>query len=1526
MNILKKGKRKILAGIMSAIMALSILPVANFTAMAAETSEVQQRLEFAAEKGLSEWVDTEGYLKEEFYQDKLSQYDLEQMGVQSLINTFSESERNARIKMLQNGIMTRTVTGFRDMVTDGVNVVGYFEVDGRVAVCVEHSVTTPGLGSPTGTPVESFNQELRKVLYYGSYGPGAILSTSDKDWVITSLAASRANGDTAGTNAATSFMNTIAGLPEAPSNFHVWIVDTNGGATQDLAYWTLDEKGYVNLNKVSANPEITNGNSYYSLAGAVYGVYTEWGCYNEVGRLTTDEWGNTNTLELNAGTYYVKELIAPQGYALDDVTVHEVTVTASQTATVYTSDIPQNDPVVILLHKKDYDTNTDVPQGSASLESAEFTIKYFSGLYDTNPEEQGISPTRQWILKTDSNGITMLSNNFKVSGDEFYYNSQGSVTLPIGTITIQETKAPEGYLLNPEIFIRQITSDGSSEGVNTYNEPVIPETVMKGSVELYKSDDESGNALAGAVYGIYFHDGTEVGRLTTDETGYAKSNLLPYGSYYLQEITAPNGYVLDNTQYTFTISTDGQAAVVETSDKLQKGTINIQKTDNESGQPLANAEYDIYAKEDIVTPEGIVKHTAGELLDTVTTNENGFAESKELYLGAYMVREKTAPEGYVQDTTEYEVMLTYGNPTASVVYSNLNITNTNQKGIIQISKTDNESGKPLANAEYEIYAKKNIVTPEGTVKHTAGELLDTVTTNENGFAKSKALYLGTYTVKEKTAPEGYILNRTEFDVTLTYGNQTEQVIVTSMETMNANQKGRIKGIKTGEVLTGNTSYSTDFGAAYSPSYEVQPLAGAIYDIYAKYDIITPEGTVKYTAGQLIETVSTNKNGEFLSDDLYLGTYIVKEKQAPNGYVQDTTEYEVTFTYAGQEETLLFSSLSLSNERQKAIVSLKKEMEQHSVYPNSEAYKDIQFGLYTAEDILDVNGSIALGKDSLLEVITLDETLTGTATTDLPIGRYYLQEISTNEAYNLDETKYPVDFTYQGQKTATVEIAANNGQPIVNSLKKGQVKLYKTSDESGKPLANAVYGIYSTDGTEVSRLTTDETGYAKSNLLPYGSYYLQEITAPEGCIINNEQYPFTISTDGQVITINTTNKNQLGIIEGTKTGEVLTGSDFRLTELGMMYSPIYTERGLPRATYEIYAKEDIVTPDGTIQYTTGQLVETVTTDENGQFASKQLYLGTYVIKEKIAPEGYVQDTTEYEVTLSYGGQNENIVLSSISLSNERQKVILSFRKELEQHSVYPDSDAYKDVQFGLYVAEDILDVNGNIALEKDSLLEVITLDETLTGTVTTDLPIGRYYLQEIATNESYVPDTTKYPIDFTYQGQETATVDIVANNGQSIVNSLKKGQVELIKESDFPQGALEQGFQNLPLEDAIYGIYSTDGTEVGRLTTDIKGYAKSELLPYGSYYLKEISAPFGYEINETEYPFTIGTDGQLISVTVLDEPKIGTIYPEDCNSNKNLPSATTGDTSIYLHLVGVLFIISIIILIVKRKDRIMEQNK
>ena len=642
------------------------------------------------------------------------------------------------------------------------------------------------------------------------------------------------------------------------------------------------------------------------------------------------------------------------GYALD-LNTYEIVVTGGQTATVHVTDIPQSDPVSILVQKQDSETSLGVPQGGSSLANTEFTIKYFSGLYDINPEEQGIQPTRQWVLKTDERGFCRLGDKYKVSGDEFYYLSTGDISLPIGTITIQETKAPEGYLINDEVFIRQITSSGTAERVETYNAPIIPEQVVRGSVELYKSDNESGNALAGAVYGIYFHDGTEVGRLTTDETGYAKSDLLPYGQYYLQEITAPNGYVLDNTQYPFTISTDGQVITINATDK--------------------------------------------------------------------------------------------------------------------------------------------------------------------------------------------------------------------------NQMGQIQGTKTGEVLTGSDFRLTELGRMYAPIYEVQGLPNAEYEIYAKTDITTPEGTVKYTAGQLVETVTTDANGQFTSQQLYLGTYVVKEKTAPEGYVQDTTEYEVTLSYGGQNQSVVLSPVTLSDERQKVAVSIKKEMEENSVYPNSDAYMDVQFGLYVAEDILDVNGTVALKKDSLLEVITLNkeaasetgsETLTGTVSMDLPIGSYYLQEIATNEAYILDETKYPIDFTYQGQEIATVEIVANNGQPIVNDLKKGQVELIKESDFpqgaldqgfTNLPLEGAVYGIYSTDGTEVSRLTTDRKGYAKSELLPYGSYYLKEIKAPFGYEVNENEYHFVISADGEVITITAKDQPKIGTItpEYTEHGG---GESLRAATTGDTTVPLY----------------------------------------------------------------------------------------------------------------------------------------------------------------------------------------------------------------------------------------------------------------------------------------------------------------------------------------------------------------------------------
>ena len=212
------------------------------------------------------------------------------------------------------------------------------------------------------------------------------------------------------------------------------------------------------------------------------------------------------------------------GYALD-LNVYEVVVTGGQTATVHVQDIPQSDPVMIILQKQDSENNTDVPQAGARLENAEFTIKYFSESHDKNPENLGIQPTRQWILRTNEKGQSLLSEDFKISGDNLYYTSNGEPTLPIGTITIQETKAPEGYLLNPQIFVQQITSNGSTDqAINTYNAPIVSEQVIRGDLEFTKVEKETGNVMADIPFRITNKATGESHVIVTDENGHASTS------------------------------------------------------------------------------------------------------------------------------------------------------------------------------------------------------------------------------------------------------------------------------------------------------------------------------------------------------------------------------------------------------------------------------------------------------------------------------------------------------------------------------------------------------------------------------------------------------------------------------------------------------------------------------------------------------------------------------------------------------------------------------------------------------------------------------------------------------------------------------------------------------------------------------------------------------------------------------------------------------------------------------------------
>lgn len=427
------------------------------------------------------------------------------------------------------------------------------------------------------------------------------------------------------------------------------------------------QKGKLSIMKKSANPEITDNNPCYELKGAVYGVYkTKADATNDKNKVNTLIIGKyddteknknwSNEIELEAGTYYVKETKAPKGYALNPNAVKVVIEAGKNTWIGEESndfvDYPQSDPVRILLGKVDKETNAHKPQGSASLANAEFTVKYYKGLYDSDPAKSGQVPTRSWVLKTNSNGKAYLNKDYKVSGDDFYYASNGDPTFPIGTVTIQETKAPTGYFINNEVFVRKITTSGSVEGVDTYNQPEILEKVIKFNIK--KVQVGTSTPVAGAVF-LHTMPNGSTKELTTNDSGEITITGLASGTHKIKEIKSPDGYQLNPNEVVFNVAS-GTGKITFTSgtnsliaqgtkdsgdgyatfgDKVNPFNLKITKT-NEHGKALKGAEFTLYSDAD-----------CKNVVDTQISDEKGLLSFKNLDVEkTYYFKESKAPQGY----------------------------------------------------------------------------------------------------------------------------------------------------------------------------------------------------------------------------------------------------------------------------------------------------------------------------------------------------------------------------------------------------------------------------------------------------------------------------------------------------------------------------------------------------------------------------------------------------------------------------------------------------------------------------------------------------------------------------------------------------------------------------------------------------------------------------------------------------------------------------------------------------------------
>lgn len=666
-----------------------------------------QRKDKAKESGLLKYCDSNYFLKKSFY----SKYDgymlnydnlaiLDKYSIPELSNDKGEAKSdvlneidraddadeeddNASLFNLSRagGVTVVSFTDYTwvyDSYGSNYNEAIYGLSNGVTAFCGEGMRAGVRKNQSLGAPEKVDNAKLAKVLYYGYGGHGDILTgkygVSAAVCMTSDMASKAYSGASAGEAAGTwtdsgvgAMYDYIQSLP-LPSGVDVYKCRNDENGTnwqgtftkrQDVVYSIWNPLGKLQIKKTSANTSITDNNSCYSLANAVYGVYkSESDAKNDKNRvssLKTNENGWSNTIELNADTYYLKEVTPPKGYALSSA-VNKITVTAGKTTQYGTNnelkDYPQSDPVGILLGKIDRETNKNKPQGSASLAGAEFTIKYYKGLYDSDPAKSGQVPARSWVLKTNDKGIASLDKAYKVSGDDFYYNGNSDPTLPVGTITIQETKAPTGYFINNEVFVEKITSSGSAENVHTYNQPKVLEKVIKFNIKKVQAGTST--PVSGAVFRHTLPNGSTED-LETNGSGEITITGLASGTHKIKEIKSPDGYQLNPNEVVFNVAS-GTGKITFTSgtnslvthgtkdsgdgyatfaDKVNPFNLKITKT-NEHGKLLKGAEFTLYSDE-----------KCEKVVDTQTSDEKGLLTFKNLDVEkTYYFKETKAPQGY----------------------------------------------------------------------------------------------------------------------------------------------------------------------------------------------------------------------------------------------------------------------------------------------------------------------------------------------------------------------------------------------------------------------------------------------------------------------------------------------------------------------------------------------------------------------------------------------------------------------------------------------------------------------------------------------------------------------------------------------------------------------------------------------------------------------------------------------------------------------------------------------------------------
>lgn len=799
-----------------------------------------------------------------------------------------------------------------------------------------------------------------------------------------------------------------------------------------------------------------------------------------------------------------------------------------------------------------------------------------------------------------------------------------AVTDSAGKAVFSDVLIGTGYTLEEvDTAIRYVVPEKQTAAVewNTVTNKSFTNILKKWNVTVTKSDAETGlpqgdATLAGAVYGIYKGDQL-VDTYTTDANGQFTTKYYVCGDdWTIREITPSEGYLLDNTVYpigaaakNYTVEYNTTASDV--TEQIIKGRIAIIKhTDDGETQletPEVGAEFAIFLK-----AAGSYDNAKASERDYLICDENGYAVTKDLPYGIYTVHQAKGWDGR-ELLADFDVYIAKDGQTYRYLANNRNF-----ESYIKIVKVDAETGKviPLAGAGFRLYRPDGSLITQ-TFTYPEVTTIDTFYTNSDGYliTPEKLEYGTGYSLVEVSAPYGYTLNSEPVYFDVTADNATEENAVTVVEITKPNtaQKGVIRISKSGEVF----SSVTEADGIYQPVFAVKGLAGAVYEITAAEDIITPDGTLRYAAGEVVDTVTTDETGLAESKPLYLGKYEVREITAPTGYVLNTEVHTAELVYAGQEVEITETAADFCNERQKAAVSLDKVLEQDERFSigKSDELSAVTFGLFAAEKLTAADGSI-IPADGLLEIVSVDKNGHAVCKTDLPFGSYYLKELSTDGHYILSDEKYPIVFEYAGQDTALVDIKANGGALSENKLLYGEIHGLK-KDEDGSGLAGALIGLFRADCTEftsetaILTATSAEDGSFSFVRVPYGNWIVREIEAPTGFVLSDETFAVTVDKDGAVIEVEIENTRIRGTVQLTKVDKD------------------YPDNKLSGAEFAVYRDSN----GNKALDADDELLGTLTETGIGVYEMPDLLYGGYFIKETKAPEGfYLDDNTYYfEIT-------------------------------------------------------------------------------------------------------------------------------------------------------------------------------------------------------------------------------------------------------------------------------------------------------